>query len=403
MIKEKVTKEDLLAMYKRLEERIKEREGKIAAYMESFRKYQRIFFYGAGTDAKVIAGLLGDILEGREVCFIDKNKQKHGMEVVPGIFCRGIEAMYGCGKEAIIIITSSMYADEIEYELMGEKYQTEDRLLGTPICAEFCLLLARNMEIEHTLKEKNKALIYFDMVDNEVDRRRIYYGLKGCWRGLSFREYDPDEVIPLEKEVFSDFLAEFLGKKLSQKKGNFVLCSSFSKDKISHLEQAGKGLYDKLYVFELNRLYIPHELTGQVGGRTEIINACLGESGFQLTKEKRGNGVSIYDWLDSCSDEFAEVKSLDEMLDKNEIEGRISLVRLCIGNGTGPALRGMKKMLLRDKPLIIMQPGGHWTMPEETFYSLMAYIHEIVPEYKVFTKVHLPDKRDGGWNVYLYV
>lgn len=403
MLKEKVTKEDLLAMYDRLEDRIKEREGKIAAYIESFKKYHRIFFYGAGTDAKVIAGMLGDMLKGREVCFIDKNKQKHGMEVVPGIFCKGIEAMYGYGTEAIIIITSSMYADEIDYELMGEKYQTEERLLGMPICAEFSLLLARNKEIEERLRLKDKVLLYFDLVDNEKDCRGTYYSLKRLWRGYSFREYDPDECFPPEEEVFSVHLQRFIREHLPVEKGHFVLCSDFSKDKIVHLEQAGEDKFDKLYAFELNRLYMAHELTGQVGNRTELINACLGEKDFRLTKVQRGNGVSIFDWLDFCSDDFAEVKSLDGMIDRGEIEGRVSLVRLCIGNGTGTALRGMKKMLKRDKPLLILQPGGHWLMPEESIYSLIACLHEWVPEYKVFSKGHLSEKMDGGGNAYLYV
>lgn len=403
MVKETVTKEDLLEMFDRLETRIKEREGKIAAYIESFKKYQRIFFYGAGTDAKVIADLLGDILRSKKVCFIDKNKQKHGMEVVPGIFCHGIDAMYGYRDEAIIIITSSMYADEIEYELMDDKYQSEDKLLGTPICAEFSLLLVRNKEIEAQLAQKDKVLLYFDLVDNDKNRKGAYYALKSLWRGMSFREYDPGEFLPPEEQVFSAHLQEFLSKHLPEEKGNFVLCSAFSKDKIVHLEKAGQDRYDKLYAFELNRRYMSNELTGQVGDHTEVINACLGEKDFHLTKELRGNGRNIYDWLDSCSDEFAEVRSLDDMVDKREIAGRINLVRLCIETGTGPALRGMKKILQRDKPLLILQPSEHWTMPEESFYGIIAYLHELVPEYKVFTKWHLPEKLDGSDNLYLYV
>lgn len=403
MLKEKVTKEDLLAMYDRLEDRIKEREGKIAAYIESFKKYHRIFFYGAGTDAKVIAGLLGDMLKGREVCFIDKNKQKHGMEVVPGIFCKGIEAMYGYGTEAIIIITSSMYADEIEYELMGEKYQTEERLLGTPICVEFSLLLARNNEIRANLALKDKNLLNFDWMISDRDKRGMYYGFLGQWRGLTFREYDMEGVMPPEEEPFSEYLTKFLNDHLSEEKGHFVLCSAFSKDKINNLEKAGQGKFEKLYAFELNRLYIPHEITGQVGENVEVINACLGDRDFRLTREIRGNGFNIYNWLDSCSDDYAQVRTLDEMIDRGEIEGKISLVRLCLGIGTGPALRGMKEMIRRDKPLLILQTGGHYLMPEESFASISVWLHELVPEYKVFNKWHLPEKLDGDGNTYMYV
>ena len=403
MTKKKVTRADMLEMFDRLEERTKEREGKIAAYLEKFRKYRHIFLYGAGTDAKFIAGLLKDTLMDKEVCFIDTNKQKHGIEVVPGIFCRSIETVYGYGEEAIIIITSSLYANDIEYQLMGEEYQTSDRLLGTPICAEFVLLLARNKEIESCLIQKDKVLLDFDLVDNEKDRRGIYYGLHGLWRGLSYREYDPDEFMPPEDETFSDFLQGFLSEHLPEGKGHFVLCSAFSKDKIAHLKKAGKDRIDTLYAFELNRLYIPHELTRQMGENVQVINACLGEKDFRLTKEMRGNGMSIYDWLDFCSDEFAEVMSLDEMIATGKIKGRIHCVRLTIGNGTGSAIRGMREMLGRDKPILIMQPGGHWSLPDETLHSIIAYLHYLVPEYKVFTKWHMPEKLDGGGNVYLYV
>ncbi|KHM51283.1 hypothetical protein NZ47_11410 [Anaerovibrio lipolyticus] len=403
MVKEKVIKEDLLEMFDRLEERIKERENKIASYMESFKKFHRIFFYGAGTDAQVIAGLLGDIIKDKEVCFIDKNKKKHGMEVVPGIFCYGIEKMYGYGKKAIIIITTSMYADEIEYELMGEKYQTTEKLLSTPICAEFSLLVARNMEIKSALALKESKLLSFDWNVSAKDRRAAYYSLKELWRGYTFRDFDLDGIIPPEPEVFSVYLRKFLAEHLPREKGNFVLCSAFSKDKIAHLEKAGEGKFNKLYAFELNRLYIPHELAGQVGDNTEVINACLGEKKFQLTREERGNGYNIYNWLDCCSDDFANVRSLDEMLEGGEIEGRISLVRLCIGNGTGPALRGMRKMIQRDKPLLILQPGGHWLMPEECLPSLVVWLHELVPEYKFFGKWHLPEKLDGDRNIYMYL
>ena len=403
MVKEKVTKKDMMDMFDCLEKRIEERERKIAAYIEDFKKYHRIFFYGAGADAKFIASLLRDMLKDREVCFIDSNKQKHGLEVVPGIFCHDINAMYGYGEKAIIIISSSRYADEIEYELMGEKYQIQGKLLGTPICADFSLLIARNKELEEQLTQKDKVLLYFELLDNDKDRRKAYYDLKSLWRGRSFREYDPDEFIPPEAQLFSDHLGEFLSKHLSEKKGNFVLCSAFSKDKIAHIEKAGYGRYNKLYTFELNRIYISHEIKGMVGLDTEVINACLGDKDSCLTKEVWGSEMKFYDWLNSCSDEFAEIKSLDAMIERGEITGRISLVRLCIGNGTGPALRGMKKILQRDRPLLILQSASHWKMPEDNFHSIVAYLHELVPEYKIFTKCHLPEGMDGGRNLYLYV
>ena len=91
------------------------------------------------------------------------------------------------------------------------------------------------------------------------------------------------------------------------------------------------------------------------------------------------------------------------MIDRGEIEGKISLVRLCLGIGTGPALRGMKEMIRRDKPLLILQTGGHYLMPEESFASISVWLHELVPEYKVFTKWHLPEKLDGDGNTYMYV
>ena len=63
-------------------DRMEKRQAKIAACREEIAGYDTIFLYGAGTDGIMVAEFLRDALRGKEVCFIDKDKAKHGKEIV---------------------------------------------------------------------------------------------------------------------------------------------------------------------------------------------------------------------------------------------------------------------------------------------------------------------------------
>lgn len=151
---EKAIKEaDLLPLIEKAKQLIASREKKIAAIIEEIKKYPRIFLYGAGKYAEISADLLKDAFEGKEIAFIDKDERKHGLEIFPNIFCRPIQAMYGFGDKAVIIVTSVKFANQIEYELTREFYQNEDKLLNTPINTELVFLAHNNKELYSNLKK----------------------------------------------------------------------------------------------------------------------------------------------------------------------------------------------------------------------------------------------------------
>ena len=389
----------LFDAFDKMQARLKEREERLSEYRADFAKYNTLFLYGAGTDAAVIAEDLKDILPGKNVCFIDGNKTKHEKEIVPGIFCHAPEKMYGMGDKAMIVITSSQYADEIEYNLLREKNRTK-RLLGTPVCAEYALMLARNKELAAHLSLKDKMVAFFDSCDDELTLENILQGCKRALRGMSFRPFDLDNFRLSDENILPDLI-----KNHVQEKGAFILCRAFSGDMVKNIAEDAADKYAKMYVFEANRLYIDNELKEIVPRRAEIINAVLGERDFHADESERGQGVGAMNaWLDNTSDGELDVMSLDTLAASGKVPEKVTFVRLNIGNATFSAIRGMEQVIKRDKPLLSINPGGHiFALTKETMWYMKEYLSRIVPEYKFMLRSHEERGNDSGGSFYAYV
>lgn len=399
-----VNEGDMLELFERAKERIMGREEKIERYKEDFKKYERIFLYGAGTDAKMCYEMLKEILEGKEVAFIDKNEQKHGMEIAPNIFCRSIDFMYGYGEKAIIIITSSAFAEQIEKELTKSEYQRADKLLNTTINAEFVSLAFNNNELREYLKYKKEIITAFKLIENERGRKELYYNFKNAIRKYSFKGYSADDFLPYDETKNSEFLKEFLEENLKEKDGTFICAGYFTADKIFHIDEAAKDKYKKMYDFEINRLYIERELQNNLlNDKITVINAALGEKNYRADINMRGVGVNYHNFIEYASDDFCEVKSLDEMIKNGEIEGKITLAKIAVEKCAHLVLEGMKETIKHDKPILVIEYTQSYVLPKESHFYLINYLFNLVPNYKFKTITHPYEKLDGGTTLYAYI
>ena len=102
--------------------------------------YKKVFLYGAGADGRLVGKQLREVLVGKEAYYVDKDSKLWEKEIAEGIICKPFDVMFGCGEDAIIIISSSKYCYMIKKYLKQDSMQTTKRLKGIMIEDEYCII-----------------------------------------------------------------------------------------------------------------------------------------------------------------------------------------------------------------------------------------------------------------------
>ena len=326
-----------------------------------------------------------DVLKNKEVYFIDKNKSKHGKEILKGIFCYGIDKMYGCGNRAVTIITTSAFADDISMELNNQKYQTTDKLADIQIIDDFCTIFSRNKEVEFKLLTRDKILKLFEWFEDEESCNILYRDYNKFFRWRSFLNYDINDYL-LKDENFMPLKLQ----NLLETDGSILCCGVFLENTIKEINKLTNGNYKKIYAFEINRIYMEQIKKVIDEKKITLINACLGKNDIHIDSSIRGYGAhNPYSYIDLCSDGFIDVKSLDTLIESGELPEKISFVKLGIENAEIAALEGMQNMIRNHKPLIAVSIfEEHYLLKQESLQEIAFFLNNLVPEYKFMMRSH---------------
>lgn len=377
----------------------KQLEIMLEEYKKDISKYDTIYFYGCGLDAKLAYDSLADILVGKEIYFIDGNSDKHGKEIIPGHICYGKEKMFGCNSATtLILVTTSQYCLDVlkDYNCsvispinwqctVGSEWQ--DRLGGTLFDIGYIQLLVQlrgsraygddSNGFSKKQKYKDKFLKVFELFDDEQSRDILGVRLRDYLFG--FRFYSQLKTLPqyFPKEVL---------ERISEG-ATFIDCGAFIGDTVEEFRRQVKDNFNKIYAFEMDSLNFAKlkNYPATQDDRITLINKGVSDKKRRVPYRKMATSASSYVFVyDDTLSDYAELVSVDELIKDCAIKEKVSFVKMDIEGAEMDALRGMKEMIVRDKPTLAIcvyhKPNDIWEIP--------LYIHELVPEYKMMLRHH---------------
>ncbi|MBO6179394.1 MAG: FkbM family methyltransferase [Selenomonadaceae bacterium] len=365
------------------------RQFMLERYRESIKRYKTIFLYGGGYSGFVAVDFIYNELSGKEVYFIDDDPTKQGKELYRGIYCYGMEKMFGCDSESsIILITSSWYANEIfekVYRKPGvrkSKYRVTGKLGKVMVDKYFINLLipafgGSNFDLQNSQLQKEKLINVFDLLEDDISAeiflQRLFYicGVIPAMAGFaSYPQYFPQEIKSrfVKDEVFLD-------------------CGAYIGDTIEEFRRQTNDVFKKIYAFEMNSDIYKKLQESPVVKDNRIVTMNKGVSDKTGTVRYRSDdGDSSYAMWDVNLFEanYAEIVSIDDMVEKGALTEKVTFVKMDIEGAEMDALKGMKNLLKRDKPKLavcIYHKTSDLTLIPE-------FIKETVPEYKFIIRHH---------------
>lgn len=376
----------------------KQLEVLLNEYKKDISKFSTIYFYGCGFDAKLAYESLADILLGKEIYFIDSNPDKHGKEIIPGHICYGKEKMYGCDPtKALILVATSQYCLEVlKYfncvggisplnwrYTAGEEWQDE---LGKVIFdIGYIQLLIKlkggatygDIHNDWTEKQnnKNKFLEVFELFDDEQSLDILYARLR--YYLLGFNNWSLSKTLP---QYFPEEVVERISEGAT-----FIDCGAFTGDTVEEFRRQVKDNFKKIYAFEMDSVNFEELKNSHAtkDDRIMLINKGVSDKKTQVNYSR--SGCPSYVAGDPNSFNYcAEVIPVDEMIKEGEIKEKVSFVKMDIEGAEMDALRGMKEMIVRDKPVLAICVYHK----SNDILEIPFYIHNLVPEYKMMLRHH---------------
>lgn len=350
---------------------------------------EMVYLYGAGLDGRLIADELLNEIPSKRLCFLDKDKGKHGKEIYKNIKCKPLENVFGMGNKALILITSSRYADEIENRLTKSELQTKDKLKDVKIIKEYCVIRARLKENEVYIDDHDAILNCFRKCTDELSNFSLYRSIK------KQDEKTLKEI--LESKWFeSGKTTDGLGIYYERMKicnGRAVIAGPFLKDVLEKTRILWEDS-DLVDVYEVNSLFCDmlkkKYYNDHLGDRISFYSGVVGEHNMTNSIDKYDGDDGAYAYLKYISGNTINIISLDSVYVKKEklvnginaYEERVGLIILTIENGAVPALLGMKELIYRDQPNLIIRTRGHFTLQKEYYWNVMNLIDSWGLEYK---------------------
>jgi len=378
-------------IYAKLIEMLDQNSSLLDKYKQFFNQYKTIYFLGAGKDGILTVKLLEDILKDKELYFIDKDKSKHNQEIYNGIYCYGIEKMFGCDfRNTVIIITTFKYVDELYYEFgSAGPFKAKDKLDCTYVCDKFIRVFNTDfMEFRKCyLNYRADILSAFDMLDDAESCNILFRVLKG--------RIKQEECLA---DVFSpnQYFPELIKNRLNEDEV-FLDCGSYVGDTIEIFKIETADHFKKVYAFELDkenfsRLRSNKKVNDE---RIVLINAGVGKENTQIKYAQLGTTSSTCKFLDNNPNVcYAEIKSVDELIKQGQIKEKVTFVKMDVEGAELDALKGMEEMLKRDMPKLAISVYHKL----EDLWEIPLFLKSVIPQYEFSLRHH----RDGMAETVLY-
>lgn len=374
---------------------LKWQEYLLEQWKQTIALYDTIALWGTGFDARLLVDFLKDVLPGKEVLFIDNDTSKHGKEICDGYMCYGKEKLYGCNPSTtIILIASSWYANAILTELgwypaVGTGLQAsptifknKDRFGTTCITTSVIALLNATKQVGVGLSRKIgfkaqllKTLALFEDVDSiSVFYHRMLLYL-GHVQSMKQVETGPQYFPP---EIKNRFSADEV----------FLDCGAEYGDSIEDFAKHTGNQFKAVYSFEMDDNVFEklsrNPLTKD--SRINIIHAGVSNETRKVIYNKISR-TYIKKFYAAEREGEAELKAIDDLVADGTIKEKVTFVKMDIEGAEMDALRGMEKLMKRDRPKLAIcvyhKPEDIWKIP--------LYIKSVVPGYTFILRHHSHD------------
>lgn len=360
------------------------------SYKRIIGNFRTVFLFGGGTDGAMAYDFLSDIIRDKEVYFIDNDIEKHGKKLYKGIYCYGPEKMYGCDQEnTIVLITTTKYAYDVQKEFLGDRpyskptqYQTEDKLGMTYIDGEFIWRLYTYLGRACYWLDREKLLHVFDWLDDDKSAQLFYRIILNRLSGnrwirdmMTGAQYFPEEI-----------KSRFTGDEV------FLDCGAACGDSIEAFRNQTADCYKAIYSFEMDDENYKSLLNNPQaqGSRINCIHAGVSDCNRRIAYRKDQDICPSYVLEGTFNRDKeiilgeVELKSIDSMVADGTIREKVTFVKMDIEGAEMDALRGMEKLMKRDRPKLAICIYHKL----EDIWELPTYIKSIVPEYTFIIRHH---------------
>lgn len=319
------------------------------------------------------------------------------MRIIPGHICYGKEKMYGCNPfKSLILITTSQYCLEVIKDFncknispLNWQYaagiEWQDKLGGISLDIGYIQLLvklkgdyycgASRGSLTEKRSNKNKFLEVFELFDDEQSLDILYARLR--YYLLGFNNWSLSKTLP---QYFPEEVVERISEGAT-----FIDCGAFTGDTVEEFRRQVKDNFKKIYAFEMDSVNFEELKNSHAtkDDRIMLINKGVSDKKTQVNYSRSGCPSYVAGAPNSFN-YCAEVIPVDEMIKEGEIKEKVSFVKMDIEGAEMDALRGMKEMIVRDKPVLAICVYHK----SNDILEIPFYIHNLVPEYKMMLRHH---------------
>jgi FkbM family methyltransferase len=235
----------------------------------------------------------------------------------------------------------------------------------------------------HILKKrvyKQEALLYYtknaERVNAIANMLADEYSKESYLGMIKFRQTYDKKKYPITSDEYQYFIKEFKFNKNEV----FLDCGAFIGDTIDiFLKHC--PYYDRIVAFEpdsknFEKLKIKHSDNQKI----TLINAGAYNKNGEVSFLEHGNGDSAIIETLGIKSNYAkniQVKSIDSLNLKN-----VSFIKMDIEGAELNALKGAEKTIIKNKPKLAICIYHS----DEDMIRIAEYIHELVPEYKLYVR-----------------
>jgi hypothetical protein len=131
-------------------------------------------------------------------------------------------------------------------------------------------------------------------------------------------------------------------------------------------------------VYELNRAYCDELKSKNIDLRMSFFYTGVGEKTETIPYERFDGREGRYSYLEYISDDEVKMTALDDIYVDQIDEGKkINIIYMGMENAQISALKGMKKIIKRDRPLLVIKLSNNAFLKEEKLWMIANAISSI--------------------------
>lgn len=358
-------------------------------YFNEMKKYDNIVCFGAGSKGRQSVEILKKF-GINPIAYCDNNEELWGT-MNDGIKIMGYRDIRSTFDEYVILITCTLKnAMEIYNDLIANEEKNPIYFFSNPYKAENKILTYEEIILNQNsiqesydlLADEQSKKIFIEFMNWKVtgDMSKVVRFTEGNWL-----EVFSSDLLPHKKDyVYVDvgvYTGDSLVRFLAFSGGRYSRIIGYEPDEVNYTEASRMIELCRLENITLEKKGLWSEKT-----KKEFFSIGDGETIYESSNFFRDahNTVKnqLLDKVNNSVSNFVWVDTLDNLL-LNEInEADNLLVKIDALASEGPIIYGMEKIIVKCKPIIVMEYGTH----SEHTMDMIPYLHKLNPEYKFYIR-----------------